>query len=135
MSFKKDGVVTESHDVGGMTYQEAYEQGLVEPTHWSGYIYRWTSASTGTPQMAVFESNWVVFRELTLSYNFPQRALDNIFLQNASLALTARDIGFIYNSLPDNINPIISNNAAGNALQMGLAPFVRSVTLTLNCSF
>ena len=135
VTFKDDNGVTTSYDVGGMTYQEAYDQDMVEPTHWSGYIYRWTSASTGGPQMAIFESNWIMFRELTISYDFPQQALKNIFLQNVRLSLTARDIGFIHNSLPDNINPIISNNAAGNALQMGFAPYIRSLTFTLNCNF
>ena len=129
-----NGVIT-THDVGGMTYQEAYDQGLVEPTHWSGNIYRWTSASTGTPQMAIFESNWIVLRELTISYDLPSQLLNKTFFQQASISLTGRDLGFLYNSMPDNINPAISNNAAGNALQMGFAPYIRSFTLAISANF
>ena len=55
-----------------MSYQEAYDAGYVEPTHWSGYMYRWTSASTGGPLMAIHEVNWVNLRDVTLGYDFPQ---------------------------------------------------------------
>ncbi len=136
ITFKDDNnQIIKQNDVGGMTYQEAYDQGLVEPTHWSGYIYRWTSASTGTPLMGIHESNWVVLRELTLGYDLPNALLGNSFINTASLSITGRDLGFLHNSMPDNINPVISNNQAGNALQMGFAPFVRSITMSLKFTF
>jgi iron complex outermembrane receptor protein len=122
-------------DVGGLTYQQAYEQGLVEPTHWSGYIYRWTSASTGTPITGVYTQSWVALRELSLSYQVPESILDKLSISSASLSLTGRDLGFIYNSMPDNINPSISNNAAANPLQMRSAPYVRSITFAVNLNF
>src|SRR5690606_35831512 len=34
-------------DVGGMTYQEAYEKGYVEPSHTPQFFYRYGSSSTG----------------------------------------------------------------------------------------
>lgn len=136
ITFKdRDGNTLKQNDVGGMTYQQAYDNGLVEPTHWSGYIYRWTSASTGTPIMGWLESSWVVMRELSLSYDFPSSLLKNIFINSASLSIVGRDLGFIYNSLPDHINPTITNNAAGNAQQYGSSPFVRSVTFGLKFTF
>jgi iron complex outermembrane receptor protein len=124
-----------SVDVGGLTYQQAYDQGLVEPTHWSGYIYRWTSASTGTPITGVYTQSWVALRELSLSYQVPGSILDKLSINSASLSLTGRDLGFIYNSMPDNINPSISNNAAANPLQMRSAPYVRSITFAVNLNF
>jgi len=124
-----------SVDVGGMSYQAAYDQGLVEPTHWSGYVYRWTSASTGSPITGVFTQKWVALRELTLSYDVPNSILDKLSIKRASLALTGRDLGFIYNSLPDNINPVISSNHAANPLQMRSAPYVRSITFAVKLNF
>ncbi|MEQ6119468.1 SusC/RagA family TonB-linked outer membrane protein [Reichenbachiella sp. MALMAid0571] len=126
---------TTFRDVGGMTYQEAYDQGLVEPTHWSGYIYRWTSASTGSPLMGVHESNWVVLRELTFSYDLPGSLLSNSFIRTANVSLTGRDLGFLHNSMPDNINPAITSNRAGEGREMGFAPYVRSVTMALRFTF
>ena len=122
-------------DVGGMTYQQAYDQGLVEPTHWSGYIYRWTSASTGTPITGVYTSSWVGLREVTLTYDVPSEILDKLLIRSASLSLTGRDLGFLYNSLPDNINPTLSSNAAANPLQQKSSPYVRSVSFAIKLNF
>ncbi len=122
-------------DVGGMSYLQAYDAGLVEPTHWSGYIYRHTSASTGTPITGVFEQSWVGLRELSVSYSLPPSLLQKTFVKSANFSLTGRDLGLLYNSMPDNINPIISNNAAANPLQMRSAPYIRSITFAVNLKF
>ncbi len=122
-------------DVGGLTYQQAYDQGLVDPTHFSSYTYRHTSASTGNPITGIFTQKWVGLREVTLAYNIPDSLLDKMFINRASVALTGRDLGFLYNSAPDNVNPIISSNAAANPLQMSSAPYVRSVTLAVKLNF
>ena len=136
ISFKDaDNNTYATESVGGMTYQEAYDAGLVEPTHWSGYMYRWTSASTGGPLMAIHEVNWVNLRDVTLAYDFPQSWLRDKFIKSVNLSFTGRDLLFLYNSMPDNINPAIGDNYAGNALQMGFAPYVRSYTLSLRASF
>jgi iron complex outermembrane receptor protein len=136
VSFKDEsGATYATYDVGGMTYQEAYDAGYVEPTHWSGYVYRWTSASTGGPLMAIHEVNWINLRDVTLSYEFPQALLGNSFIRSLNLSLTGRDLAFLYNSMPDNINPAIGDNFAGNALQMGFAPYIRSYTFTLRARF
>jgi iron complex outermembrane receptor protein len=108
---------------------------LVEPTHWSGYVYRWTSASTGTPITGVYTSSWVGLREVTLSYDVPSEILDKILVKSASLALTGRDLGFLYNSLPDNINPTLSSNAAANPLQQKSSPYIRSISFSLKLNF
>jgi iron complex outermembrane receptor protein len=122
-------------DVGGMTYQEAFDQGLVEPTHWSGFVYRHTSASTGTPLTGVFEQSWIALRELSLSYSVPRSMLRKFFIKDATVSVTGRDLGYFYNSMPDNINPVIENNVASNPLQMGNMPFIRSITFDLNLKF
>jgi len=124
-----------SVDVSGMSYKQAYDQGLVEPTHYSGYVYRHTSASTGTPFTGVFTQSWIALREVSLSYNIPNSFLEKMFINNASLSLTGRDLGFLYNSMPDNINPTISNNAAANPLQMRSAPYIGSVTFAVKLNF
>lgn len=122
-------------DVGGLTYQQAYDQGLVEPTHWSGYVYRWTSASTGTPITGVYTSSWIGLREVTLTYDVPSEILDKILVKSASLALTGRDLGLLYNSLPDNINPTLSSNAAANPLQQKSSPYIRSISFSVKLNF
>lgn len=124
-----------SVDVGGMTYQQAYDAGLVEPTHWSGYIYRWTSASTGTPITGVYTQKWIALRELSVSYQLPGSLAEKLKMQSAFVSLTGRDLGFLYNSMPDNINPSISNNVASNPLQMRSAPYISSLMLAIKLKF
>jgi iron complex outermembrane receptor protein len=122
-------------DVGGLSYQQAYDQGLVEPTHYSGFVYRHTSASTGTPITGIFTQEWIALREVSLSYDVPSSFLDKTFINSADLSLTGRDLGYLHNSAPDNINPTISSNAAGNARQMRSAPYVSSVTFAVKLNF
>lgn len=122
-------------DVGGLTYQQAYDQGLVEPTHWSGFVYRHTSASTGTPLTGLATLNWIAVREISLSYPLPYKWLDNTFIQGANFSLTGRDLGYLHNSMPDNVNPVLENNVGPNGRQMGTVPYIRSITFAVNLKF
>jgi iron complex outermembrane receptor protein len=83
----------------------------------------------------VFEQTWVALRELSLSYSIPRSLLNKIFIKDATLSVTGRDLGYLYNSMPDNINPVIGNNVSSNPLQMGNMPFIRSITFDINLKF
>lgn len=123
-------------DVGGMTYQEAYEQGLVEPTHAPQFYYRYGSSSTGVSDFWIFESSWVSMREISLGYQFPQELVQRIGLNNLSFSLIGRDLFYIYNSLPFNFNPA-SNNSNNTAFsgEQGFLPMTRSLGATLKFQF
>lgn len=130
-----DKQVYRTVDIGGMTYQDAYDQGLVEPTHWSGYMYRWTSASTGSPMMSIHKADWIGLRELSLTYTVPSKVLTKTFIGGASFSVTGRDLGLFYNSMPDNIYPAINNNEAGTAFETGSNGYTRTIIMALKLNF
>lgn len=123
-------------NVGGMTYQEAYEQGLVEPTHAPHYYYRYGSSSTGVSDYWIFENSWVSLRQVALSYTFPQTFCRKLKLNALSLSVIGRDLLYLYNSLPYNYNPA-SNNSNNTAFygEEGFLPMTRSWAFTLKVGF
>ncbi|WP_215223283.1 SusC/RagA family TonB-linked outer membrane protein [Echinicola shivajiensis] len=123
-------------DVGGMTYEEAYEAGLVEPTHTPQFFYRYGSSSTGVSDYWIFESTWVSLREVSLGYNFPKTFTDKLGIGGMNFSVIGRDLFYIYNSLPYNFNPA-SNNSNNTAFsgEQGFLPMTRSVGATLRFQF
>ena len=90
---------------------------------WGNYI--------STP--GILNNTWIKMREITLSYNFPNRILEKLkVFQNASISITGRDLFYFYKSLPDNINPegtLGTGNAQG--LEYGSFPMTRSFVFSL----
>ncbi len=86
---------------------------------------------------AVMENTWVKLREISLSYRVPAGLISSArIFQNLSLAVTGRDLLYLYQSAPDNINPeggIGAGNAQG--LEFASMPGTRSIGFTLKASF
>jgi iron complex outermembrane receptor protein len=123
-------------DVGGMTFQEAYDQGYVEPTHTPQFFYRYGSSSTGVSDFWVLENTWVALRQVALSYALPSKIYDRLKLNGLSISVVGRDLGYLYQSLPYNFNPA-SNNSNNTAFsgEDGFLPKMRSIVFTLRASF
>lgn len=124
-------------NIGGMTFRQAYEDGLVEP--WKASWYHWnnngwaTNLNTGG---AVSENSWIMLREITLGYNLPPSVLDKIRLQNARLSFTARNIGYLYKTLNGGQNPeSLQGNDPFRPYITGGVPFHRNYSVTLNVRF
>jgi iron complex outermembrane receptor protein len=123
-------------NVGGMTYQEAYDKGLVEPTHLPQFMYRYGSSSTGVSDYWILESTWVSLRQVALSYAFNRELYSKLKLNGLSLSVSGRDLLYLYNSLPYNFNPASnnSNNTAFSGVN-GFLPMTRSIIFSLRASF
>jgi len=125
-----------SVNVGGMTFEEAYKAGYVEPTHTPGYFYRHGSWSTGTTDYWVFESTWVALRQVSLSYQFPAATCSALRIKGLNLSIYGRDLGYLYNSLPYDFNPVsINSNSTSSIGESGFLPMIRSFGGTLRVSF
>src|SRR5690606_11667618 len=85
-------------DVGGMTFREAYEAGLVEPTHAPQYYYRYASSSTGVSDFWNVKSSWIALRQVMISYNLPQSIASRMKVNGISISIIGRDLGYLYNS-------------------------------------
>jgi len=124
-------------DIGGMTFRQAYEDGLVEPwkaSWYHPYTNNWgTNLNTGG---SVSENSWIMLREITLGYNLPPSILDKIRLQNARLSFTARNIGYLYRTLSGGQNPeSLQGNDPFRPYITGGVPFYRSYSVSLNVRF
>lgn len=124
-------------DVSGMTYREAYEQGLVEPTHLPQFNYRYGSFSTAVGDYWIVKNSWVSLRQLALNYTMPQSIAAKLHLTSLGLSVIGRDLFYLYNSLPNNINPASnnSNRTSVNKEEGFVPPMVRSFGFTIRAGF
>ncbi|HLA53106.1 MAG TPA: hypothetical protein VK618_07370, partial [Flavitalea sp.] len=123
-------------DVSGMSFQEAYDAGYVEPTHTPQFFYRYGSSSTGVADFWVVENSWISLRQVALSYNVPKNFATRFKLNGLSLSVIGRDLLYLYQTLPYNFNPA-SNNSNNTAFsgEVGFLPKTRNITFTLRAQF
>ena len=130
------GSVLGGTDVSGMTFQEAVNQGLTVPLSASAYydnLYGW---SRGIREVAIHEVTWVALRELSFMYDLPQNWLNHLHIQGAALGLTMRNVGFLYNNMPDNIHPEgLRSSDSSEFREGGGNVFARTIGLRLNLTF
>ncbi len=125
-------------NVGGMTYQEAYDAGHVEPTHASLWNYFNSAWSTG-----VINDNWfnevkyIALRNISVGYNLPKRLAQKIKAQNIYVALNARNLGYLYNSLPNNLNPESFRGTSSDYsfIERSFTPYTASYTMSVSIDF
>ena len=125
-----------SAQVGGMTFKEAYDQGLVEPSHAPQFYYRYGSSSTGVADYWVKESTWVSLRQVALSYTLPKSISAKAKMSSVVVSLIGRDLLYLYNSLPYNFNPASLNSSSTAAVgELGFLPMMRSLGGSIKVSF
>jgi len=125
-------------NVGGMSYQAAYEAGYVEPTHAALYTYFESSWSGG-----VINDNWfnevkyIALRNISVGYTLPKTLAQKMKAQNLYVALNARNIGYLYNSLPNNLNPESFRGTSSSASfrERSFTPYTATYTMTLSIDF
>ncbi|HJT72911.1 MAG TPA: hypothetical protein VJ720_02810, partial [Chitinophaga sp.] len=123
-------------DVSGMSYQEAYEKGLVRPKRAWDYYYRLGSWGNGIRENAIFDNSWVAVREVTVGYNVPTALYSKLKLNSLRVNLVGRNLFYIYNSLPMGLNPEgLYNNSSSSAADYGGIPFVRTMGFNLQATF
>lgn len=123
--------------IGGMTFRQAYDQGLVEPwkaSWYHAYNNNWgTNLNTGG---SVSENSWIMLREITLGYNLPTGLISKIRLQGARINFTARNIGYLYKTLNADQNPeSLQSNDPFRPYITGGVPYYRNYSVSLNVRF
>jgi len=124
-------------DVSGISYKEAYEKGYVEPVHASAWTYWQNAWSSG-----VVNDNWVnevkyiALREISLGYRVPKSFASKLGSQGMNLSFTARNLGYLYNSLPNKMNPeSIRGNSSGAFRERSNVPVTSSFMFTVGLDF
>lgn len=126
----------------GQSYQELMNQGVIEPTHASAWTFlnnAWTQAGVdyGVVNDSWFEKlNYIALRDVSLSYRLPSRACEAIKAKQCTLTLNGHNLGYLLNSLPNNINPeSVSGTAAAEFRIRSLTGVTSSFTFTVNVGF
>jgi iron complex outermembrane receptor protein len=127
-----------SVDVGGMTYQEAYDAGHVEPTHATYYTYRLNSWGNGVINDDWFaEVKYIALRNISLGYNLPKMAASKLGARNVYLGINARNVAYLYNSLPNDINPesFRGTTSSDSFRERSFSPYMASYTFSIAIDF
>ncbi|MGL4519735.1 MAG: SusC/RagA family TonB-linked outer membrane protein [Phocaeicola sp.] len=94
----------------------------------------WMSVCRNAPSMFIYDNSYVKCREITLTYQFPNKWLGKI-AQEMSLSLVARNPFIVWKNIPD-IDPDSNyNNTTGMGLEYGSLPSRRSYGFNLYVKF
>ena len=123
------------------TYASLVERGLADPQHASSWTYwnnSWGRAAVGEGISDAWfhELNYIALREVSLSYRLPKTIASKVGAQNLNLVLTGRNLGYLYNSLPNNFNPESLRGTAASQFNIrSVSPYTASYTFTINATF
>lgn len=122
---------------GGQTYQELYEAGILEPVHAGAWHYRSNSWGQGTINDDWFhELSYIALREISVGYQFPKNLASKIGAKNLGVSLSARNLGYLYNSLPNDLHPeSIRGNVSHEFRIRGYEPYTANYMMTVNVEF
>lgn len=131
-----EGIVIGGTDVSGMSYQQAYDQGIVEPLSAYKYYANLADWGNGIREVAIKKCSWIALREISLHYTLPKKWISKLYLKNVYVGLVCRNVGFLYNSLPDNIHPEgLVSNYSSEYYEAGGAVLTRNYGFNINVSF
>ena len=124
-------------DLGGMTYAEAIEGGYIDPAHASTF-HRYK----GDWGLGVVDNTWfhkvkyIALREISLNYRVPQSIASKLGARGLRLGFSARNLGYLYNSLPNNLNPeSVRGTASAEFRERGFSPNRGSYTFSVGIDF
>ncbi len=125
------------HEVGGKSYRELYEAGILEPVHAGAYHLSSNSWGAGTVNDDWFHKlSYIALREITLAYRIPKNISSKVGAKNLGVSFTARNLGYLYNSLPNNLNPESTRgNVSHEFRSRGFEPYIASYMMTVNVEF
>lgn len=130
------GLDGKSHDISGMTNQEAYDQGIVRPTRALAHYANGHSWGTGIREDAIFTSSWVSLQQVSISYDLPKNIAGKFLLNGLTASIVGNNLGYLYNSAKDKINPMNLNSTGSGAMTEGSGmPYIRSMGFSINGSF
>ncbi|MDD7455216.1 MAG: SusC/RagA family TonB-linked outer membrane protein [Bacteroidales bacterium] len=127
----------ETVDVGGMTYQEAYDKGYVEYAHLQTWAYFKNNWGNGVVNNDWFKKlNYISLREITLAYALPERIYSHLGAKGLSVSLTGRNVCYLLNTAPNHENPeSVRGTGAAQFRMRSYSPYTASWLFTISASF
>lgn len=122
--------------LGGMSYQDAYQKGLILPKPAWQYYEDLTQWSSGIREFSIFDNSWVALREISVGYNLPKSISSKIKVNNLRVNLIGRNLTYIWKNAKGGINPEgLSSNGPAAFAEYGGLPYIRNVGFSINADF
>ena len=91
--------------------------------------------NSGISEEFVYDTDFIKFRELSVSYNLPKKSLENFFISDLRFSLIGRNLFYISKSI-DNVDPEASlNNLNSQGIERFGIPPTRSFGFSVNVKF
>ena len=130
------GQDNQMHNVSGMTFANAYKQGLVQPVDATDYYIQTYDYFGGIWELATFKSDWIVVRDISLGYDLPSGWAAKMKLNSLRAIVSVRNPFYLLNQAQDKINPDnIQGTGSGNAFDAGGIPYIRTYGFSINGDF
>lgn len=128
-----DGIVLDGMKevtAGGNTTYVKNDVIISAPSYYQTYI---NDLGTSWPPDRLFKNDYIKLREISLEYSLPKRVSNMLRLQKLSLTAAARNLGYLYKTLP-NVDPEGALGAQGY-IENSFYPSIRSFSFGVNVSF
>jgi len=99
----------------------------VDYSTWVRHFYN----SGNSWETSYYDATFAKLREITLSYQFPRRIIQNTFLKSATISLVGRNL-YIWSSMPNDDPDVDPMYMDGNAMQ---TPSTRNYGININITF
>jgi len=100
-------------------------------TYW-GFI---GEESAGIAEEFVYSTDFIKFRELSMSYNLPKKILENIFINDLRISVIGRNLFYISKKI-DNVDPEAAlNNLNSQGIERFGIPSTKSYGFSVNIKF
>lgn len=125
---------------GGELYKDLVDRKLMDPQHassWNYWNYSWGRAATIPEGNDWFhELSYIALRDVQISYMMPKKWAAKIGAQNLNLSFNAHNLCYLYNSLPNNINPESTRGTQASQFMIrSVSPYTQNFTFTINATF
>lgn len=130
-----DGIV-----LNGLSPDGKKNETIIDAASYYLNTYGWGSwpgsGSTSTYEGAVFDNNFIKFRELSLNYTMPVKLRNKIKAQNLTVGVFGRNLFYLYKSLP-NLDPEvgIGSSFVSQGVEAGTTAASRTMGVNLRLSF
>lgn len=119
----------------GVTASGAPNTKVITAAMYYQNTYNWET--NGLYENAVYNNSYVKLREVTLSYNLPGSVTTKLHCQNLQLAFVARNVFYIYKTLPYGLDPeaAVGSSWLAQGIDGGAVPPTRSLGVSLRARF
>ncbi len=131
-------------EVSGLSFQAAQEligkdshgEYLLQPLAASDY-YAGFHERAGVRERSIFENSYIAIREINIGYAVPKTWAKRWFrAESAQIGIVGRNLGYLYKSLPYNLNPDGSyNNRNGGSFEYAAMLPVRTYGMFMKFAF